>query len=50
MANARGHFLWHELYTSDIKGAFAFYGKVIGWKPQAWDENQNYSRANSGRR
>jgi len=42
MASARGHFVWHELLTSDVKGAIGFYGKVAGWTTQGWGENQGY--------
>jgi predicted enzyme related to lactoylglutathione lyase len=28
---ARGHVGWHELYTDDLEGAFAFYAKLFGW-------------------
>src|SRR5258708_26746680 len=27
-----GDFVWHELRTTDAKGAAAFYTHVIGWK------------------
>jgi len=27
-----GDFVWHELRTTDAKGAEAFYTHVIGWK------------------
>lgn len=27
------HFSWHELATSDIEGAFAFYSELFGWDP-----------------
>lgn len=30
MAN-HGTFIWNELATSDVEGAKAFYGEVIGW-------------------
>ena len=39
----RGRFLWHELMSSDTGSAAAFYGKVIGWKTQAWEGDVNYS-------
>lgn len=26
-----GHFDWHELHTTDLEGAFAFYAKLFGW-------------------
>ena len=29
-----GQFSWHELATSDYKGAFAFYSELFGWEPQ----------------
>jgi predicted enzyme related to lactoylglutathione lyase len=28
-----GGFSWHELATSDSKGAFSFYSELFGWKP-----------------
>ncbi len=28
-----GGFSWHELATSDSKGAFSFYSDLFGWKP-----------------
>jgi uncharacterized protein len=31
---ALGHFVWHELMTSDPKAAMAFYTEVLGWKTQ----------------
>jgi predicted enzyme related to lactoylglutathione lyase len=44
MANAtvRGRFVWHELYTPNRTGSQEFYGKVAGWKVQAWDEDPEY--------
>jgi predicted enzyme related to lactoylglutathione lyase len=41
-ANVRGRMLWHELNTTDPKGAAAFYLKAVGWTTQAWDENPSY--------
>jgi uncharacterized protein len=35
MATSTGQFIWHELMTTDVKGALAFYGKVVGWTAQA---------------
>ncbi|MSR06118.1 MAG: VOC family protein [Gemmatimonadetes bacterium] len=40
--SARGHFVWHELLTTDIKAAAGFYGKVGGWTTQEWKENKGY--------
>ncbi len=31
MVEQLGHFAWYELLTTDLAGAGAFYGKVIGW-------------------
>lgn len=44
MANAtvRGRFVWHELYTPNRTGSQEFYGKVTGWKVQAWDQDPGY--------
>jgi hypothetical protein len=42
MATARGHFVWHELSTTDTKSAIAFYGKVAGWTPQASQHDPSY--------
>ncbi len=30
-----GNFVWHELRTTDAKGAEAFYAHVIGWQPKS---------------
>lgn len=32
-----GRFVWHELMTTDVKGAIAFYSEVVGWKTEAWE-------------
>ena len=32
MAGSRGRFIWYELLTTDVEGAKAFYGEVVGWK------------------
>ncbi len=39
---ARGRFVWHELMTNNPDAAAAFYGKVIGWKTQSWDQDPTY--------
>lgn len=41
-STARGHFVWHELLTTDSKSASVFYGKLAGWKAKAWDEDPSY--------
>ncbi len=35
-----GRFVWHELMTSDVKGAIAFYTEVIGWKTEPFAQGQ----------
>jgi len=42
-ADVQGKFLWHELVTNDPAAAGAFYGKVLGWTPQAWDKDPSYT-------
>jgi|SRR6185437_10614878 len=42
-ADIQGKFLWHELVTADPGAAGAFYGKVLGWTPQAWDKDPSYT-------
>jgi len=42
-ADVQGKFLWHELLTTDPGTAGAFYGKVLGWTPQAWDRDPSYT-------
>ncbi len=37
-----GRFVWHELMTTDTKGATAFYSEVLGWKTQPWEDG-NYT-------
>ncbi len=34
-----GHFVWHDLMTTDTEGAIAFYHDVVGWGTQAWDDS-----------
>src|SRR5262245_39328611 len=33
-----GRFVWYELMTTDTKAAMAFYGEVIGWKTQPFED------------
>lgn len=35
----RGHFVWHDLMTTDTDGAIAFYRGVVGWGTRAWDDS-----------
>ncbi|HUQ50660.1 MAG TPA: VOC family protein [Gammaproteobacteria bacterium] len=38
----RGRFVWHDLQTPNPAGAHDFYGNVLGWKKQAWDQDPSY--------
>jgi predicted enzyme related to lactoylglutathione lyase len=44
MANGtnRGEFVWHDLMTPNAVGAHEFYGKVVGWKTQPWENDPSY--------
>lgn len=42
-AATRGHFVWHELMTTDTKAAVAFFTKIVGWKPQTWEHDPSYT-------
>jgi hypothetical protein len=39
---ARGRFVWHELMVPDAAKAHEFYGRVVGWKTQAFEHDPNY--------
>lgn len=39
---ARGRFVWHELMVPDAAKAHTFYGKVVGWKTQAFEQDPSY--------
>jgi predicted enzyme related to lactoylglutathione lyase len=47
MSDDIGRFVWHELMTTDTRGAIAFYSEVIGWKTQPWEDG-NYTMIASG--
>jgi hypothetical protein len=34
-----GRFVWHELLTTDPKGAIAFYTEVVGWKTELFPDS-----------
>lgn len=34
----KGRFVWHELMTTDPKGAIAFYSEAVGWKTELFGE------------
>jgi uncharacterized protein len=38
MATSPKPFVWYELMTADMDAAKDFYGAVIGWNAQAWDQ------------
>lgn len=37
MIEREGHFVWYDLMTSDVPGATAFYGDVVGWTTRAFE-------------
>ncbi len=39
----RGRFVWHELMTTDVAGAKAFYTKALGWGTQKFDGPFDYT-------
>ena len=39
----RGRFVWHELLTTDVTAARAFYPKIMGWSPQALGTDSSYT-------
>lgn len=47
---ARGRFVWHELLTTDLNAAKAFYSKTLGWTTQAYPNNPDYHIWSSGAR
>ena len=49
-ATVRGRFVWHELMTTDVKAAGAFYSRVAGWKTQTWDKDKSYTLFTAGGR
>lgn len=42
-ANPRGRFVWHDLMTTDTKGAIAFYSAIVGWDTQPWQGPSPYT-------
>jgi len=43
MQKVGGHFIWHDLNTTDVSGAQRFYGEVTSWKSQPWEDAKQYS-------
>lgn len=38
----KGRLVWHELMTTDLAAAQAFYKKVVGWGTKQWEGNADY--------
>jgi predicted enzyme related to lactoylglutathione lyase len=45
----RGLFVWHELNSTNISDADAFYSQLIGWKSKPWEPNPSYTIWTLGR-
>ncbi len=43
-----GEFSWNELMTSDVEGAKAFYGKLLGWEMEEFEMNMPYTVVKAG--
>jgi predicted enzyme related to lactoylglutathione lyase len=43
MTAPKGRFAWHELMTTDVDAAKAFYSEVIGWKTRKWEGGPDYT-------
>jgi uncharacterized protein len=41
-------FIWHDLMTTDVEAAKAFYAKVIGWNMQCFSPNSDYTVLSAG--
>ena len=41
-------FVWHDLMTTDVNAAKAFYAKVIGWNMQSFPGNDDYTVVSAG--
>ena len=40
MASSTGRFIWHDLITTDVDAAKAFYGELLGWTYAVWTAEQ----------
>ena len=40
MASSTGRFIWHDLITSDVDAAKAFYSELLGWTYTVWGADQ----------
>jgi predicted enzyme related to lactoylglutathione lyase len=43
MPISEGSFVWHDLATTDVEGAKAFYPKVLPWTTQPWEDARSYT-------
>ncbi|MES1191945.1 MAG: VOC family protein [Steroidobacter sp.] len=41
-SSPHGHFVWHDLITTDISAGLEFYKKITGWKTQPFDPEGRY--------
>ncbi len=49
MPISEGSFIWHDLSTTDVDAATAFYPKVLPWTTQPWEDAEHYTLwANDG--
>lgn len=48
LVNEPGALVWNELRTSDVDAAAAFYGDVLGWTTQPWQEDGYQTWINDG--
>jgi hypothetical protein len=39
----KGRFVWHDLMTTDPGAAQSFYGGVVGWGTQPWQQDGSYT-------
>ena len=49
-ASEPGHFVWHELLTTDTEPAISFYEHVVGWSTQTWqgENGESYTMWTAG--
>ena len=43
MDNLLGSIVWHELMTTDVRSAAAFFSKVAGWSSHPWSVDTSYT-------
>lgn len=43
MENLLGSIVWHELMTTDVRSAAAFFSKVAGWTAHPWSVDNTYT-------